>query len=101
MTLLVDPLSDDRMSDEQVSDEELAALALAADPDAPMADHATPWTPDGEPAAFGLLPDWYMPSGVARRREPWQVAVVVTLIVAFAVINAFGLCITYGHLVPA
>jgi len=96
MTLLVDPMTDDL-----VSDDELIALALAADPDAPFADDATPWTPDGEPAATGLLPDWYMPSGVARRREPWQVAVVVTVIVAFAVINAFGLCITYGHLVPA
>jgi len=83
-----------------ISEDELTALALAADPDQPLDAGAVPWTMGGTGGA-GLLPDWYMPAPVRRQREPWQVAVVVTLIVAFLVINGLGLCITYGHLVPA
>ena len=89
------PLSEPDM----ISEDELTELALAADPDQPIDAGAVPWTMGG--GGSGLLPDWYMPAPVRHRREPWQVAVVVTLIVAFLVINGLGLCITYGHLVPA
>ena len=54
---------DPRMSaatGELVSDEELTALALAADPDAPIEADAVPLAQYlGDHA--GLLPDWYMP----------------------------------------
>jgi hypothetical protein len=80
--------------------DELTALALAADPDQVADADAEPWL-GGHPGGGGLLPDWYMPGPVRHRREPWQVAVVVVIIAAFLLINALGLCITYGHLVPA
>jgi hypothetical protein len=89
------------------TDEELTALALAADPDAGLADDAVPlWDVIGCPhgGGVGLLPAWYMPSaivgsGVERRR--WHRALAVLIILSFLVIDAVGLCITYGQLVVA
>ena len=49
----------------EISDEELTALALAADPDAPIADDAVPvrsLQAEGDP----LLPLWYMPVSASR-----------------------------------
>jgi hypothetical protein len=83
-----------------VSDTELTELALAADPDQPIDADAVPWGP-GHTTSAGLLPDWYMPSPMNRDHKLWHVAVVVVIISAFLLINALGLCITYGHLVPA
>jgi hypothetical protein len=115
MSVVVDPVADPvelrdheepleeeplELSVPDLTDEELSALALAADPDQVADADAEPWL-GGRPGAVGLLPDWYMPGPVSRRREPWQVAVVVVIIAAFLLINALGLCITYGHLVPA
>ena len=48
------------LSEFEISDEELTALALSADPDAPIADDAVPvrsLQAEGDP----LLPLWYMP----------------------------------------
>ena len=45
-----------------ISDEELEAEALAADPDAPVADDAVPWATAVGGADDDLLPDWYMPA---------------------------------------
>lgn len=77
------------------SDEELTALALAADPSAPLRADATAWDFNvGDYAT--LLPDWYMPRPItAGRRIGLRVAAlgVVTVIV---VICAFGLCVTSG-----
>jgi hypothetical protein len=84
-------------TDHDFSDDELTAMALAADPDEALDADAQPWT---EPAD-GLLPNWYMPAPVAHRRGGWRRAVAILVIVAFLVINACGLCITYGHLVIA
>ena len=56
-----------------------------------------PWGADGT----GLLPDWYMPGAVARRRGGWRAVVALAVVIGLVAINAAGLCITYGHLVIA
>ena len=83
-----------------MTDEELTALALAADPDAPLAADAVPFSiyPD-EP--FGALPAWYMPPAMARYAGGWRRFGIFAIIAAFLLIDAFGLCITYGQLVAA
>jgi hypothetical protein len=55
---------------------------------------------DDEPA---LLPEWYQPAPMRRRRllTGWQRHVVIGTVVAFIAIDAFGLCSTYGHIVFA
>jgi hypothetical protein len=86
------------IDDGPVTDEELTALALATDPDAEIDPDAVPWRVGG---ADGPLPDWYMPTATTVRRGWRAKAVVGVIVLAFLVINAFGLCITYGHLVVA
>jgi hypothetical protein len=90
-------LDDDFWSRADVSDEELTALALAADPRAPLSRDAVPWY---GVATFprGLLPDWYMPRPTATRRGGATKVVIATIIVGILVIDAFGLCITSGFL---
>jgi hypothetical protein len=83
---------------EAFTDEELTALALAADPDAPLDDTAIPFS-DSASSSLGLLPSWYMPAialGTAQRY--WKIVVVVLVAALFA-IEAAGLCSTYGQLV--
>ncbi len=81
------------------TEDELAELALAADPDAPLDDDAVPVALYlGEDP--GLLPDWYMPTPMLRRAGPWRVPVVVAIVAAFVIIEALGLCSTFGPLVP-
>jgi hypothetical protein len=79
-----------------ISDEELSALALAAGPITLGAD-AVPWG-GGESRTPSLLPNWYMPSPSYHLRGRATRAIVITLIVGFLVIDAFGLCITSGFL---
>ncbi|NNN01218.1 MAG: hypothetical protein HKL86_05230 [Acidimicrobiaceae bacterium] len=84
-------------SNDEWSLEELTALALAADPQAPLAQDAVAW----EGAILhrrGLLPDWYMPTPLASRSGRWPRNVVLLIIVGFLVIDGFGLCITSGFL---
>jgi len=77
-----------------IDDDELTALALAADPDAPVDDDASPLTETG---GGGLLPDWYMPAPTTRRRlTGWRRRVALLSISSFLAINAYGLCSTYG-----
>jgi hypothetical protein len=85
----------DAVTETWVSDEELAAEALAADPDAPLPADAKPFTPEGD----GLLPDWYMPSPMpgAHRASGVRRRVTYVVISAVLLINAAGLCVTYGH----
>jgi len=79
---------------------ELTELALSADPDAPMGDDAIPLSVYlGQ--AGGLLPQWYMPSPMARSGTRWRLPVVLAIVVAFVAIEAFGLCSTFGQVVPA
>jgi hypothetical protein len=79
---------------------ELTELALAADPDAPMGDDAVPLAVYLNEAP-GLLPSWYMPSPMVRHGTRWRVPVVLVIVAAFVIIEAFGLCSTFGQLVPA
>ncbi len=80
--------------------DELTAQALAADPDAPVAADAMPFGVDVADDD-GLLPSWYMPAPVTYQRRSGHRLAVVAVIASFLLINAFGFCITYGHLVPA
>jgi hypothetical protein len=80
-----------------ITDEELTALAMAADPKAPLDPAAVPWTPQAG-SSPELLPDWYMPTPRTVRGGSWPGAVVALIIVGFLVIDAFGLCITSGFL---
>jgi hypothetical protein len=90
----IDSVIDDGMP---FSDDELSALALAADPITTLADDAMPWG-GGDARTPSLLPNWYMPTPSYHLRGRWTRAIVITLIVGFLVIDAFGLCITSGFL---
>jgi hypothetical protein len=90
----IDSVVDDAMP---FSDDELSALALAADPITTLADDAMPWG-GGDARTPSLLPNWYMPSPSYHLRGRWTRVIVITLIVGFLVIDAFGLCITSGFL---
>ena len=81
---------------EMLTDEELAELALAADPDAPLGEDSVSLFSAG---ALGLLPDWYMPAvaGGLPLLHGWRRRVVLLVIASFLLINAWGLCSTYGH----
>ncbi len=91
------------MSDDQpevqapLTDEELTALALAADPDAPLSRDAVPLSVHLTQAGLAL-PLWYMPPASARTGPKWRVPFVMTIVGAFALIEALGLCNTYGVL---
>ena len=85
------------------TDDELTALALAADPDATADPDAVPLSALlSDSAGSGndrLLPEWYMPSpmGVGRPLRGWRRRVILLVIASFLLINAYGLCSTYGH----
>ena len=80
-----------------LSDEELTALALAADPDALIPDEAVPI--GVHLALLGpSLPLWYMPPAVSRGGRRWKAPFVVAVVAAFLLIDAMGLCNTYGIL---
>ncbi len=80
-----------------LTDEELTELALAADPDAVLGDDAVPmsWYLLQVPTS---LPQWYMPPAMARAGSRWRVPVVLAVVGAFLIIDALGLCSTYGAL---
>ena len=82
--------------DEPISLDELTAFALAADPDAPLPPDATPFDKPGSDAS--LLPAWYMPVPHAVGRSRRKALIALVIIVALLLINALGLCITYGRL---
>jgi hypothetical protein len=84
-------------ADGALTDEELTALALAADPDAPLPEGAVPI--GVHLATFGpSLPLWYMPPAVRRGDRRWQTPLVVAVVSAFLLIDLLGLCNTYGVL---
>lgn len=83
-----------------LTDEELTELALAADPDAGVADGAVPLSEFlGAGAGSALLPDWYMPApaGAGRLLQGWRRRVVLLIVASFVLLNAYGLCSTYGY----
>jgi hypothetical protein len=96
-TVTVASLPGDRPYGEQLSDAELTALALAADPNAPLSDDAIPLSMHLAQFA-GALPGWYMPPAMARNGSKWRVPVIGTIVAAFVLIEGLGLCNTYGIL---
>ncbi|MGZ4676876.1 MAG: hypothetical protein ACXVJ7_08400 [Acidimicrobiia bacterium] len=81
------------------TDEELAAQALAADPDAPL-DSARPLAEVIGPPGESTLPEWYMPPvmrGISRLYG-WRRGVVLAFVASLLLIEAFGLCSTYGQI---
>ena len=83
-----------------ISDDELTALALAADPDAGLHD-ARPISEVIGAVGDSTLPEWYMPAVMSGgpRLYGWRRGVVFTFIAALIVIEAFGLCSTYGQII--
>lgn len=79
-----------------ISDAELEAMALGAAPDPVLGDDAVPLEPPGHDP---LLPSWYMPAPAPATtpRPGWRRRVAVLVIVSFLLINAAGLCSTYGR----
>ncbi len=98
-SVLLPTIADDGIGDAPITDAELTDLALAADPDAPLGPDAVPFDlylgrmPE-------LLPLWYMPRAMGPGAR-WRTIVVVVLIAAFLLIDAAGLCSTYGHITIA
>lgn len=81
-----------------ISDDELTALALAADPNEPLSPDAVPLELYLASAASSL-PAWYMAPVMARPTgSRLRQTVVLAVIGAFLVIEAFGLCSTFGQL---
>jgi hypothetical protein len=98
--LMGETTAESELDDVQLTDAELSALALAADPDQPLDADAVPLSL--YPAeSLGMLPLWYMPPAMARGSRGWRTPVVVALVAAFLLIDAFGMCITFGQLVAA
>ena len=83
-----------------ITDEELTALALAADPDTEVGADAVPidLTGDGGRLPVHPLPEWYMPVpvGALRPLRGWRRALGLVIVASFLLINAYGLCSTYG-----
>jgi len=77
------------------TDDELSELALGADPCERLTADATPL--DGSvPASDGPLPGWYMPAVARVVTSPTRRVAALSVVGAFLVINALGLCATYG-----
>jgi hypothetical protein len=83
-----------------ISDSELTELALSADPDGPLGADAVPF--DVYQAGLrDALPSWYMPPVMAGGTALWRKPVVLAIVLSFLLVDAFGLCITFGQLVAA
>lgn len=83
--------------EEPLTDEELASLALSTEPLMPLAQDAVPMSV--HLARFApTLPLWYMPPPVSRSGRRWKAPLVITIVSAFLLIDALGLCNTYGIL---
>jgi hypothetical protein len=82
---------------ETLTDAELTTLALAADPDAPIAEGAVPI--GIHLAQLGsALPLWYMPPVMRQGGRRWKAPFVIAVVSAFLLIDVLGLCDTYGVL---
>ena len=79
------------------TDEELTQLALAADPEEPLPEDAVPIGTYLSQIPTSL-PLWYMPPVVRSGRRRWKTPVVLAVVSAFVLIDAMGLCSTYGIL---
>ena len=79
----------------EITDDELTALALSADPSEPLDPDAVPI--QAYLASEAPLPEWYMAPVMARHSARWQRLVILAIIGAFVLIEAVGLCSTYGQ----
>jgi hypothetical protein len=86
--------------DEPITEEELTALALAADPNQPLDATAVPLSVYLSQVP-GILPGWYMPPAMAACGNRWRTPVILAIVAAFLMIEAWGLCSTYGQVVLA
>ncbi|HLI74444.1 MAG TPA: hypothetical protein VKU86_11245 [Acidimicrobiales bacterium] len=90
--------SGEELADDDLTDDELCRLALAADPDQSLAPDAVPvdvylgLAPPGQ-----NLPVWYMAPVRARSAGRLRRIVILAVVGAFVVIEAFGLCSSYGQ----
>ncbi|MEO6121302.1 MAG: hypothetical protein ABIW46_06615 [Acidimicrobiales bacterium] len=92
----------DDETDDGIGDDELTALALAADPDTPVADDAVCLAGFFDSSEAALLPSWYMPQTSGPRMvRGWRRRLSLLIVASFILINAYGLCSTYGQVVPA
>ncbi len=91
-------MSPSRHDEAPISDAELTALALAADPHAPLDPGAVPIDVFLGSARRAALPEWYMAPVRAGRSGALRRLVILGVIGAFVLIEAFGLCSTYGQL---
>jgi len=84
--------------DEPFTDAELTALALEADAAAEVGDDAVCLWDLTDWASTELLPTWYMPptADSSRILGGWSRRVALFVIASILLINAFGLCVTYG-----
>lgn len=87
-------MDDGDISQGAITDEQLTALALSADPHPELDRNAVPWGVRSEDA--GLLPGWYMPPATGSRRNTATKVAIGVIITSFVLINALGLCVTYG-----
>ena len=98
--MLSGPGRDDGVAGGGITDEQLTELALAAPPGSPVDVDAVPLSVYLGTLAQtgGLLPQWYMPTPMARHASGWRMPVVLTIVAAFVVIEALGLCSVFGQL---
>lgn len=87
----------DAIIDGELTDDELAALAMSADPTERLSADAVP-VAGSVPEADGPLPGWYMPAVARVVDTPGRRGVAIVVTGAFLLINALGLCATYGFL---
>lgn len=83
-----------------ISDAELTKQALAADSDAPM-ENAVPFASVIGSDSVAALPSWYMPAPMSGgpRLRGWRRGTVLLFIASLLVIEAAGLCSTYGQII--
>jgi hypothetical protein len=84
-----------------LTEEELTSLAMAADPDAPLSDDAIPLSLHLAQFAGAALPEWYMAPATSGSGRRWRTPVVLAIVFAFGLIEALGLCNTFGQLTIA
>jgi hypothetical protein len=89
-------LPDHSRFEDPLTDEELTALALGSEPLEPLPESADDIAPSW--VIGGNLPLWYMPPVARHAKSRWAAPVVVGVISAFLLIDAMGLCNTYGLL---
>jgi hypothetical protein len=84
-------------TEQPLTDDELTMLALAGDPTDPPPEDAVPL--DVYLARSGPpLPLWYMPPAVRLGGRRWKMPFVIAVVSALLIIDAMGLCNTYGFL---